>query len=49
MNEEIIVANKTHKHNFKYQTGAIENNKIRKEIRFLEGGEDAIFKKETPN
>ena len=43
--EEIIVANKTHKHNFKYQTGAIENNKIRKEIiDVLEGGEDAIKK-----
>ena len=43
--EEIIVANKTHKHNFKYQTGAIENNKIRKEIiDVLEGGEDAMQK-----
>ena len=33
----------------KYQTGAIENNKIRKEISLdvLEGGENAIKKRNT--
>lgn len=46
--EEIIVAKKEEQNNFKYNTGSIENSKIRKEIiDVLEGGEEAIRKRKN--
>jgi hypothetical protein len=46
--EEIVVAEKKKKNYFEYNTGSIENNKIRKEIiEVLEGGEEAIRKRKN--
>ena len=46
--EEVVVAKKKKKIHFEYDTGAIENDKIKKEIiDILEGGEEAIRKRKN--